>query len=112
MVLTGNMERTMDEEDVSVRSITGAGERKLADHRKRILILSLAVTLEKMQHLTGRTLVREVIELLHNENFDVTVFRDMIRTGEDCHALTEEVINKNMTSASWSEKGRRDPKAP
>ena len=98
------MNRVVEEDQKSVKFTDCAEERRQSEHRKRIVVVSIAVTLEKIRHLTGPKLVTELITCLHNENFDADMVRTMIRSADDCRLMTEEVINDSMARASWSEK--------
>lgn len=74
------------------------------EHRKKIMVVSVAVTLEKIRHWTGTELLTELINSMHNDNFELRMFKEMIRSWEDCRDLTEEVINENMAKETWTGK--------
>ena len=98
-------DRTEDADRTSWKEYFGdVQERVDSDYTKRVVVVSIAVTLEKIRYLTGSGLVSELISSLQNEECDANVIRSMISSWDDCRQLTEEVIKESMDRASWSEK--------
>ena len=82
----------------------GVEEESNLQYRKRVVAVSIAVTLEKIRYLTGTGLVSELITILQNEDCDASVIRSMINSTEDCRQLTEDVIKESMDRACLLEK--------
>ena len=61
---------------------------------QRLVVVSLAVSLEKMRGLSGNSATHEIIELLHNENFNLELFRTMVKSCSDCKRITADVIEQ------------------
>ena len=72
------------------------------DQRKKIVVVSVAVTLEKIRHWTGTELLTELINSIHNDHFELSLFKEMIRSWEDSRDITEKVIEENMTKETWA----------
>lgn len=77
-----------------VTAETGTGGAML----QRMVVISIAVTLEKMRGAMGSRATDELIELLHNDNFDLDMFRNMIKTCADCQLITANVIEQCKSS--------------
>ena len=72
----------------------GETEGGNVDRAQRLLIFSLAVTLEKMQDRTGPQPVDELIGILHDPNFSLPLFKALITCRDDCKTITEDIINR------------------
>ena len=65
---------------------------------QRMVVISIAVTLDKMRGEMGSRATDELIELLHSENFDLEMFKNMIKSWEDCQVITANVIEQCKSS--------------
>ena len=85
------------------REVSGwtSREEEQEETTSRLLIMAIGVTMEKIQHITGPGLIEELIQLLHNEMFNVRVFKQMIRSREDCRSITESIISRCMERTTW-----------
>lgn len=74
-------------------------ETKLLEHSvERLLVVSLAVSLDKIRHRAGSAVTDEFINILHQENFNQAVFMEMIKKSGDCKAINEDVIGRCKNS--------------
>lgn len=46
--------------------------------------MSLALTLDKIKHKDGVECAAEVINILHNRNFNLALFKEMVKGTEEC----------------------------
>ena len=61
---------------------------------QRLVVVSIAVSLEKMRGSGGTSATNELIDLLHNDNFNLELFRRMIKSSSDCRSITQGVIEQ------------------
>ena len=61
---------------------------------ERMLIISLAVTLDKIRDKAGPEAVNELIAILRNDQFSIPMFKQMINCSEDCKTITDDVIKQ------------------
>lgn len=61
---------------------------------ERMLIISLAVTLEKIQNKTGPEAVDELNAILQYEQFSLQTFNKMIKGSDDCKTITDDFIKE------------------
>lgn len=57
-----------------------------------MFILSIAVTLDKREDRVGSADTDEVINLLHQENFYLAGFKEIIKKIRDCQSIVQYVI--------------------
>lgn len=62
--------------------------------RVELLVVSLAVTLDTIRDRDGSAATDEVMNLLHQENFNVLVVKKMIKTRGDCQVVTQDAIDQ------------------
>ena len=86
----GKREKTKDR-DASDSATPSPDGRPLV---QRLVVVSLAVSLEKMRAVSGNSAPNEIIELLHNENFNLELFRTMVKSCSDCKKITADVIEQ------------------
>lgn len=73
----------------------GAAKRSCCENNvESMLVVSLAVTMEKTMGRAGSAATDEVIHLLHQENFNLSVFKQMIKASGDCQIITQDVIDQ------------------
>lgn len=58
------------------------------------MVVSLEVTLEKIRGRAVSTATDEVINFLHQDNFNLLVLKQMIKTSGDCQVITQDVIDQ------------------
>lgn len=61
---------------------------------QRLVVVSLAVTLQTMRGVAGTRAIDELIELLHNDNLNMEMVKSMIKSSGDCERITREVIEE------------------
>lgn len=61
---------------------------------ERMMIVSLAVTLDKIRDKTGPEALNELIGILRNDQFSIPMFKQMINCSEDCQTITDDVIKQ------------------
>lgn len=59
---------------------------------KPLSVVSLAVNLDKVRNRDDSGGTDEVISLLHEENFSLSVFKEMIKSNSNCQGITQDVI--------------------
>ena len=79
--------------DIVGDATSGMKERARVE---RLLVVSVAITLEKLQDAGGAEVIEELIRVLHDEDFNIEMFRAMIRSREDCRVITEDVIKQSL----------------
>lgn len=60
---------------------------------QRLFDVSLAVTLEKMKYSEGRADIDEVLRGLHHDEFNLGVFKEVVKFSRDCEIITQDAIN-------------------
>lgn len=61
---------------------------------ERISVVSLHVTLEKTMGCDKSSAIDEVMNLLHLENFNMSLFKEIINTKRHCQDITQNVFEK------------------
>lgn len=65
-----------------------------ANSVENMLVVSLAVPLDKSRGRAGSAATDEAIELLHQGNFNVSVFKQMSKTSADFLVITQDVFDQ------------------
>jgi ribonuclease D len=60
---------------------------------RKLLVISLSVTLKNVSDLLGDETAKEILSIIHNESFDVEVFKRMIKSVEDCYTITKGIMH-------------------
>ena len=63
---------------------------------EKLTIISVALTLEKIQDRSGSDPVNELIGLLRDKNFNINLFRKMVCSREDCRKISEKFMADNI----------------
>jgi hypothetical protein len=82
----------------------GKGKEKVgickSIRRKRrmesMVVTSLSISLLEVQNRCGEDTVAEIIKLISNDLFNVQLFKNMVKTTEDCKKLTNDVLDKQL----------------
>ena len=61
---------------------------------KRMMVISIAVTLEKIHDVAGTEAVKELIGILQHDQFSLKMFRDAIKSRDDCKKITDDFIKQ------------------
>lgn len=64
------------------------------NHVECLLVITLAVTWEELRGRAGSAFTDEVINLLHQDNFNLSVFNEMIKNSGDCLVITQDLIDR------------------
>ena len=87
------------EEEARVQKNDGRGHGQSSSARKgyvwtaeRLTIVSVVLTLEKIQDHSGSDTVYELIQLLRDKNFNLSLFKDMVCCRVDCRKISEKFI--------------------
>ena len=77
---------------------------------ERLIVISLALTVYRIKYKAGVESATEIINILHHNNFVLDVFKDMVKSIDECANISQDVINrcKEETSQS-SDDARRAP---
>ena len=74
---------------------SGGGERFSMDQNKtlkekmeRMIVMSLAITLDKISRCAEQSTSDEAIKLKHDKNFNLATFKDMMKTTADCMVIS------------------------
>lgn len=59
---------------------------------KRLLDMSVAVALEKMEDRTGAVDVDEVVSILHSDEIDPTALKHTVKNSDECDTVMSEII--------------------
>jgi len=86
----GKRETTKDGDASDTGTPSSAGRPFM----QRLVVVSMAVSLEKVRGLAGNNATNEIIELLHNDNFNLEMFRTMVKSSCDCKRITKDVIEQ------------------
>lgn len=62
---------------------------------RKLMAVSLAITIGKSRHTIGRDPVDEVVNIFHREEFSIAVFKGFVKCIPDCEFIMEEAINEN-----------------
>ena len=61
---------------------------------ERMVVMSFAITLDKIRRRTGQSTSDEVIKLMHDKNFNLARFKDMVKTTPDCRDISESIFQR------------------
>lgn len=61
---------------------------------QRLLILLLAVTLDRIRDSAGADANEDIISILYGKSFDLDVFRDEVKSHQDCQTVTQDMIER------------------
>ena len=53
-----------------------------------------AITLDRIRRRAGQSTSDEVIKLMHDKNFNLARFKDMVKTTADCRDIRESIIER------------------
>lgn len=62
------------------------------ERTEKLLAVSLSNTLKNVRDLIGDQTVKEILSIIHNDSFDIDVFKKMVRSVEDCSTISNEII--------------------
>jgi hypothetical protein len=86
--LQGLEQKVFDGKHMEEVSTTSRQERI-----RKLLVISLSVTLKNVSDLLGDETAKEILSIIHNESFDVEVFKRMIKSVEDCYTITKGIMH-------------------
>lgn len=86
--LQGLEQKVFDGKHMEEVSTTSRQERI-----RKLLVISLSVTLKNVSDLLGEETAKEILCIIHNESFDVEVFKRMIKSVEDCYTITKGIMH-------------------
>lgn len=70
-------------------------ETLCSDNRvERFLVVFLALKLDNIRDRAGQAATNEVINILHQENFNLSVFKEMIKSSGYFQVITQDVIER------------------
>lgn len=72
----------------------GSGDSISGNSVERLLVVSLALKLEKIRDRAGSVVIDEVINLLNHKNFNLAVFKEMIKNSGHCQDITQDAIDQ------------------
>lgn len=61
---------------------------------ERLLVVSLTVTLHKIRDRAGSAATDEFLSILHQENFNISVLKEVIKNSADCQVINQDVIDR------------------
>ena len=90
-----------EEEDRGLKGGTsGGGEGismdqndRLKERMERMILMSLAIKLDKISRRAGQSTSDEVITMMHDKNFNLATFKNMLKTTADCRDISESIIH-------------------
>lgn len=59
-----------------------------------MIVISLAVLLEESTRSVRKSAVEEITKFLHNTNFNLATFKDMVKTRSDYEGISESLIQR------------------
>ena len=61
---------------------------------ERLIVISLALNLDKIKYRSGAESATEVINILHHKKFNLDLFKDMVKGTEECAQISQDVIDR------------------
>ena len=83
-------ERTPNKKSQSNEEAYGRHENRV----ERLIVISLALTLDKIKYRAGAESATEIINILHHKNFNLDLFKDMVNGTEECAQISQDVIDR------------------
>ena len=59
---------------------------------EHMMAMSLALTLQNVSRRAGKETTDEVIQLLHDDKFNLNVFKKLVKSSSDCEEITQDVV--------------------
>ena len=59
---------------------------------EHMMAMSLALTLQNVSRRAGKETTDEVIQLLHDDKFNLNVFKKLVKGSSDCEEITQDVV--------------------
>ena len=66
----------------------------LKEKMERMIVLSLAITQDKISRRTGQSTSDEVIKLMHYKNLNLATLKYMVSTTENFRDISESIIQR------------------
>jgi len=76
-------------------------ENNRSSRMRKLLAVSLALSLEQIRQASGREAVDEVLKILHREEFSLRDFKDMVKSSQDCERVKDKFIEENKHYLTW-----------
>ena len=93
---SGTAQVALSKEDNTFNSPRHRVEEGADCKAEKLTIISVALTLEKIQDRSGSDSVNELIGLLRDKNFNINLFRKMVCSREDCRKISEKFMAENI----------------
>lgn len=61
---------------------------------ERVVVISLAISLDNIRRCAGPSTTEEIIKLIHKTNFNLVTFKEMVKTSADCKHISVELIQR------------------
>ena len=89
-------ERTTETQRQYSCSSNSAAAEKEVERTGSVLVKFLAVTLENIRQATCNKTVDNIISVLHNDGFNIKLFKEEVKTAKDFTAINKEIVSKCM----------------